>query len=136
MANGNSAVNTVTPVEQKKDDKLIEVKVTVIEDKEQAAIVTMQTVSLIEQAYKLQSDYENPSMFQKDALHDAAAMFLRAQCAKHIQFWDNLVTRFSKTTKYRNMTRIAVEDALKIHPKTKDFWQTCQKAVVIKATLK
>lgn len=112
------------------------VNVTIEKDKESAVILFLATSKVIEQAFKLQDDYENPSQFQRDALHDASIMFLKYRCQQAIQQWDNLVTKFSKTTKYKNMGRADVEERLRIHPKTVAYYKRMQQAVSIKSQLK
>lgn len=129
------ATETINPVvSQKPDEKLEKVTVT-IADGEIAAILTSATEKVIKTAFELQDDYDNPSQYQRDALHDAAVMFLKAQCLRYIGQWDALVTKMSKVTKYRNVGRQKLEDTLKVHPKCKDFWNRAQKATLIKANL-
>lgn len=125
--NGN--VSSVAP-------KLIQTTVTVVEGTETAAILFTNTEKVIALAFSLQDSYENASIFQKDALHDASVMFLKAQCQRCIATWDNAVTKASKMQKYQSMTRKQVEDALSIHPKVQVLYKTMLKAVAIKKDLK
>lgn len=130
-------VATVTPVVSTKDEpKLIEVKVSIEESKEVAAILYTQTDKIIALAFTLQDSYENASQYRRDALHDASVMFLKAQCQRMIGQWDNLVSKMTKLQKYSAMPRPQIEAALKIHPKYKPFWEVCVKATGIKNTLK
>lgn len=137
MANQATATQTVNPVvsQQEVTEKLTEVKVTVIEDKEIAAILHADTDKVISLAFSLQDTYENASQYRKDALQEASVMFLKAQCARTVAQWDNLVTRFSKTMKYRNVGRIVVEQKLKDNPKTRPIWNLAAKAIEIKKSL-
>ena|ERR1700742_14532 len=143
MADSKTIVSVQTATEVKKETEVkngdktnIEiVPVTIETGKEQAAILHLATTQVIEKAFKLQEDYENPSQFQRDALHDASIMFLKYRCQQAIQQWDNLVTKFSKTTKYRNLGRVEVEARLKIHPKTVSFFRRMQEATAIKNSL-
>lgn len=132
-----STVNAVTPVVNNKpaEDKLTEVKVTVIESKEIAAILHKSTDEIITLAFGLQDDYENISQYRRDSLQDAAVMFLKAECQRAIGRWDNLVTKMSKTPRYKTSTREQVETSLRDNPKCKPFWAIAQKAVAIRKQL-
>lgn len=131
----NTEVKTVNPV-QLNAPKLEEVKVTIETGKESAAILYVSTEKIISQAFELQDAYENPSQYQRDALHDAAVMFLKAQCQRSIATWDNLVSKMTKVQKYSAMTRQQIEDALKVHPKFAVYFKTAQKAVAVKNSLR
>lgn len=131
-----SDTKTVVPVAQLAvEEKLVEVKVTVIEEKEVAAILTVDTDKAITLAFGLQELYDNPSQYRRDALQEASVMFLKATCARTIAQWDNLVTRFSKTQKYKNVGRVEVEAKLKSNPKTRPIWNVAEKAINIKKSL-
>ena len=130
-----SDVKTVTPVVSEVKANLTEVKVTIEENKEVAAILYLTTDKVLELAFSLQDSYENQSQFKRDALQDASVMFLKASCQKAIGQWDNLVTKMTKLQKYQSMTRTQVEDALKIHPKCSPFYKTMLKAVDVKKTI-
>lgn len=131
------STTTVNPVvNQKKEDKLTEVKVTVIEGQEQAIIVNDSTVKVINLAFGLQDDYENESQYRRDSLQDAAVMFLKAECNRVIARWDNLVTKLSKTPKYKSVGRDKVEEAAKDNPKCKPFYNAAQRAITIRLQLK
>lgn len=131
-----SDTKTVVPVAQLAvGEKLVEVKVTVIEEKEVAAILTVDTDKAITLAFGLQELYDNPSQYRRDALQEASVMFLKATCARTIAQWDNLVTRFSKTQKYKNVGRVEVEAKLKSNPKTRPIWNVAEKAINIKKSL-
>lgn len=130
-----ATVQAVTPVQQK-EQKLTEVKVSIETGKENAAILYEATTKVIAQAFDLQDSYENPSQFQKDALHDASIMFLKAQCQRSIATWDNLVSKMTKVQKYQAMTRQQIEDQLKIHPKFQTYHKTAIKALAVKNSLK
>jgi hypothetical protein len=127
-----STVNAVTPVVKPVEDKLTEVKVTIVDGKESAVIIHNATESIIKLAFSLQDDYENESQYRRDSLQDAAVMFLKAECARAISRWDNLVTKMSKTPRYKTSTREQVEASLKDNPKCKPFWTIAQKAATIK----
>jgi len=134
------STKTVTPVvnqtqTETSKDKLTQVPVTITEN-EIATILYKTTESVLNLAFDLQDDYDNPSLFQKDALQDAAVMFLKAQCQRAIGKWDSIVNQATKLQKYSTMNRSQVEDALKIHPKCVTFYKAMQKAVEIKKTLK
>jgi len=131
-----SDVKAVTPVVNESKAVLTETKVTIEEGKEVAAILYTTTSKAIELAFSLQDSYDNQSQFQRDALQDASVMFLKASCQRAIGQWDNLVTKMTKLQKYQAMTRVQVEDALKIHPKCAPFYKTMLKAVEIKKTVK
>jgi hypothetical protein len=130
-------VKTVTPLQsENKESKLVQTTVTIEDGKETAVILMNQAVKNIELAYTLQTQYDNPSMYQKDAIQDGTLLFLKTQCQRAIGQWDNAVTKASKMQKYQSMGRPQVESALKIHPLFKPLWDVCQKAVAIKLTLK
>ena len=132
----DTSVKTVTPVvSEKKEEKLEQVTVTVVADKEVAAILLVDTDKAINLAYGLQDLYDNPSQYRRDALQEASTMFLRAQCARAIAQWDNMVTRFTKTPKYKNIGRVEVEQKLKDNPKTRPIWNIAAKAIEIKKNL-
>jgi len=120
---------------KEKTEKMEEVKVTIVVEKEIAAILTVDCDKAITAAFGLQELYDNPSQYRRDALQAASDMFLRAQCARAIAQWDNLVTRFSKTQKYKNIGRVEVESKLKDNPKTRPIWNVAEKATAIKARL-
>lgn len=129
-------VKTVTPVvNQEKKDELVQTTVTVIKDKEIAAILYASTEKNITLAFSLQDAYENPSVYQKDALHDASIMFLKYSCQQTIQRWDSAVTKATKMQKYSAMGRPEIEKALSIHPKLKPLFDAMNKAVSIKRSL-
>lgn len=132
------STTTVNPVAVKETEvsKMEEVKVTIVKDSETAAILTISTTQAIKLAFSLQDSYDNESQFQRDALAEASVLFLKAQCQRAIGTWDNLVTKFSKTQRYRNMGREKIEQSLKDNPKTKPYWLNCQKAVAIKAQVR
>lgn len=129
-------VNPVVNQINHEASKLTEVKVTIEESKESAAILYKTTEQAISLAFGLQDSYDNASQFQRDALQDASVMFLKAQCQRAIGQWDNLVTKMTKLQKYQSMTRTQVEDALKIHPKCAPFYKTALKAVDIRKNLR
>lgn len=135
MASATQAVQTVTPVVAVKPEvKTKEVKVTVGEN-EFAAILHNATEKLMITAFELQDSYENQSSFTKDALHDAAVMFLKAQCQRSISQWDNLVSKMTKVQKYSAMTRKQIEDDLKTHPKFAPYYKIAIRAAGIKNSL-
>lgn len=129
-----STVNAVTPV-VKPEEKLSEVKVTIVESSEVAAILHKSTDSVIKLAFTLQEDYENESQYRRDALQDAAVMFLKAECSKAIARWDNLVSKMTKTPRYKTSTREQVEVSLRDNPKFKPFYSVAVKAATIKKQL-
>lgn len=136
MATAAAAVQTVNPVVSTKPEvKTTETKVTVAEN-ESAAILYKSTEKIITLAFELQDSYENASAFQKDALHDASVMFLKAQCQRTIAQWDNLVSKMTKVQKYQAMTRQQIENELKTHPKFAPYYKTSVRANAIKASLK
>lgn len=128
MASPATATHTVTPVvavqPEKKNDKGF---VIALHD---------QTEKILTLSFDLQDSYENQTAYAKDALHDAAVMFLKAQCQRSIAQWDNLVSKMTKVQKYSAMNRQQIEDALKQHPKFSPFYKTAERASVIKASLK
>lgn len=133
---GNTPVQTVTPVvPEKKEDKLIETKVTVIEGKEHAAILTDSTVKMLALAFTLQSVEESDSLYQKFSLETAASMFLKQECRATVSRWDNLVTKFSKTSKYRDKGRVEIEKSLRDNPKTRPYASMADKANAILKSL-
>lgn len=137
MANLAAAPQTVNSTlnqndVQKEKEKTEQVPVTIVVDKESAAILRIETVKVISLAFSLQEQYDNASQYQKDALQDAAVMFLKSQCQRTIATWDNLVTRFGKTKKYENVGRLEIEKSLKDNPKTRPFWNAAEKAIAIK----
>ena len=137
MANnaGNTEVKAVL-VETPANPKLTEVKVTLEPDKEFAQILYNSTADVLKIAFSLTENYENESVFKRDALHDGSVLFLKATCARCISQWDSLITKMSKLQKYSAMGRPAVDMALQIHPRYKDMWELCRKATLIKAQLK
>lgn len=137
MANDTGTVVALTPVVPPvKDDKLTEVKVTIIDGKELATISHLATAKMYEQVFSLQDDYDNVSQYIKDSSLDAAKLFVARECQRAISQWDNLVTKISKTTRYINTGRNEVEKALQSNPKTKGFYAVAVKATMIKNALK
>jgi hypothetical protein len=144
MADTKTVVSAQSGMEAKNDAQvkngetvnIDKVTVTIIPDQEIAAILTIQTDKIIKQAFSLQEDYDNESQFRRDALHDASILFLKASCQRAINTWDNLVTKHSKLTRYRNVGREQVEASLRDNPKTRPYFQTAQKATAIKNALK
>lgn len=122
-------------VDRKDVPKLTPVTVSIEADKEQVQIIYTPTAKLLAIAFSLQDDYEHDSQFNRDAIHDASIMFLKAQCARVIQRWKSLVNKAMDMQKYSTMTKPQVEAALQIHPKYKNDWQRCAKAVAIKKQL-
>lgn len=130
-----ATVETVKPVASQESaaEKLEKVTVTVAEG-EVAAIISADAVKLITAAYGLQDDYDNESMFQRDALAHGALLFLKAEVQRAIGQWDNLVTKMSKTTRYRNRyTREQLDKFLRTHPKCKDIYKRAAMAATLKA---
>ena len=140
MSNNATEVKNVVPVQENKPTETLEkVSVTVIPDKEIAAILHKDTVTLLQKSFGLQKNaanpYDNESQYIKDALLEASLMFVKAQAQKTIGTWDNLVTKFSKTQRYINLGRAKVEEALRDNPKTRPYYQDMLKAVEIKKQL-
>lgn len=129
-----STVAAVTPV-VKADEKLTEVKVNIVTETEIAAILHKSTDNVIKLAFSLQDDYENESQYRRDALQDAAVMFLKAECSKAISRWDNLVSKMTKTPRYKNSTREQTEISLRDNPKFKPFYNVAVKAATVKKQL-
>lgn len=115
--------------------KLEKVTVTLTEN-ESAAIISTDAVKVIATAFELQDDYDNASMFQRDALAAGAVLFLKAEIARAISQWDNLVTKMSKTTRFRNRyTREQLDKFLRTNPKCKELWKRAELAAKLKASL-
>ena len=138
MANNNTEVKTSGVVVASKDatEKMIQVNVTVIEDKEQALVVFNQTIEALTVAFSLQDDFLNESAYLKHAIQSAAVLFLKAECTARISKWQNLCGTMTGVQEYLKMTRPQVEAALKIHPKYSKLWKLAEKAIQIKAVLK
>src|SRR5271167_1864880 len=119
MAANSNAVATVTPTVSitEANDKMTEIKVTVIDGKETAVIAHNETLAYMHLAFSLQDDYENESAFTKDNMVKAAHSFLRAECARVISKWDNIITASSKLQRYKNVGRADVEKKLRDNPK-------------------
>lgn len=128
-------VETVTINVPKPVAGMIVTPVTIVEETEIAAILHKATDSVINLAFTLQEDYENASQYRKDALQDAAVMFLKAECSKAIARWDNLVSKMTKTPRYKTSTREQVEISLRDNPKFKPFYTVAVKAASIKKQL-
>lgn len=135
----NTEVKTVVAVQENKAVELEKVTVTVIPNKEIAAILHIDCVSLLKRGFELQKNaanpYDNESQYIKDALLEASLMFVKTQAQKTIGTWDNLVTKFSKTQRYINVGRDKVQEALRDNPKTRPYYQDMLKAVEIKKAL-
>jgi len=130
------STSTVTPTVSLKDkETLVEVKVSIIKEKEVAAILYLETDKLMDLAFTLQDAYESKPEHRKDALQAAAVMFLKTECARSIAKWDNLVTAASKTPRYADTPRPKIEESLKDNLKAKPFWTIAQKAIAIKKQL-
>ena len=131
-----STINPVVATEKNKvEEKLIETKVTVIEGKETAVIAHVAAIKFFTLAFSLQEDYENESQFIKDSMIDASRMFLRAECARSVSKWDNLVTKASKMQRYKNVGREKIDLQLRDNPKCRAIYQTAKKAAEYKAQL-
>lgn len=132
----NEPKGTVNADVTRKDAPVLtEVKTMIEADKEQVQIIYTPTAQLLQVAFSLQDQYENPSVFNRDALHDASVMFLKASCQRVISHWDAFVNKATKMQKYSTMSRPQIEDALKIHPKYKSEWDMVVKATAIKKQL-
>lgn len=130
------STSTVTPTISLKDkETLAEVKVSVIKEKEIAAVLYLETDKLMDLAFTLQDAYESKPEHRKDALQAAAVMFLKAECSRAIAKWDNLVTAASKTPRYASANREEIAKSLKDNLKAKPFWTIAQKAIEIKKQL-
>jgi hypothetical protein len=132
-----ATVNTVNPtVAANGKDKLSEVKVTIAEGKEVAAILTVDTDKYFRLAFELEYDQENESASTKVNAETAAKNFLAAKCNTTISAWVNLVKKFAATPKYRNThTYAEVEEILKDNPRVKFMYIVAVKAAQIKKSL-
>jgi hypothetical protein len=148
MAESKTVVSTLAGQEVKKESvvrsgdmsKVEIVPVTIQPETESAAIIYKSTAEILEIAYKLQrgseDSYENPSQHQRDALQDASVMFLKYKCQQAISQWDQLITKLTKLTKYKNMGRPEIEKTAKANPKFAGMYTRMQEAVEIKSRLK
>ena len=130
---GNTAVQAVTPVVNETKEKMVQVPVTVIEGKEVAAILTVDTEKYIKQALELALGDEQT---QKTLLEQAAKNILKAACNQSVARWKNLVSKMADLPKYRNThTHEQVEAIYRDNVKTKHLYKAAQDAAKIKANL-
>ena len=132
-----ATTTTVNPtVSANGKDKLIEVKVTIAEDKEQATIVTIDTAKYYALAFELEYDQDNESASTKANAETAAKNFLAAKCNTTISAWVNLVKKIAATRKYKDThTYSQVEEILKDNIKVKFMYAAALRAASIKKTL-
>jgi len=132
-----ATTTTVNPtVSSNGKDKLTEVKVTIADGKENAAIVTTDTSKYFALAFELEYDQENESASTKANMELAAKNFLAAKCNTTIAAWQNLVKKIAATPKYRNShTYNQVEEILKDNVKVKFMYAAAVRAATIKKSL-
>lgn len=128
---------TVNPtVSTNGKDKLTEVKVTIAEGKENAAIITVDTAKYFALAFQLEYDQDNESASTKANIEVAAKNFLAAKCNTTISAWSNLVKKIAATPKYKDThTHTQVENILKDNVKVKFMYDAAVKAASIKKML-
>lgn len=134
---GNTSVQSVTPVVNKESkEKLEQVTVTVIADKETATIITSETAKYLDLALQLQDDKESPEAFKKMAVEDAVKNYLKASCTTTVAKWQNFVRKVADTPKYRSTHNMAqVEAILKDNAKFKWLYNAAVSAAIIKKNL-